>query len=130
MPATRGLITMHYTLFVNPRIDPPQPPQTYGGGGHVPVGYGRGYTGGRMGGAVNLRGGNVPFNFTPAQRAGEPQKIVTVRVSFGDKDTVKEYMTPKSRKKITVKLTGLFKAAKDAIKVVAEGLFNLINKSK
>lgn len=132
MPATRGLITMHYTLFVNPAVEPPHPPQfTGGGGGHVPVGYGRGYTGGRMGGAVNMRGGNVPFNYlTPGQRAGAPQKLVTVRVSFGDKDTTKEYLTPKEKAKVSVKLTGLFKAAKEAIKVVAEGLFNMINKSK
>ncbi len=132
LPATRGLVTMHYHLFIDATIpEPPKPePLGGGGGGHVPVGYGRGYTGGRMGGAVNMRG-NVPFNYlTPARNGGEAQRIVTVRVKMGDVETTKEYMTPKAKRKIKVTLTGLFKSARDAIKVVTEGLFSLINKTK
>ena len=131
LPATRGLITMHYHLFINATTPPPQPPVTGGGGGgHVPVGYGRGYTGGKMGGAVNMRG-NVPFNYlTPARQGGELQRFVKVRVEMGGVTTTKEYMTPKEKRKIKVTLTGLFKSARDAIKIVTEGLFSLINKIK
>jgi hypothetical protein len=131
LPATAGFVTMHFSLFVR-QYNPPGPvdfPTTGAGGGHVPVGRGlRGHS-------VQMR--NVPINTSPRTRTTvpqyyrpnnqQPQSVVSVTVKFGGKTFTKDYITPKKRADIIVKVIGLFTKVQNKIKVVSEALFKTRN---
>lgn len=133
LPATAGFITMHFSLFVRSYTEPPKPPISFGGGGggHVPVSFGR-----TRGNAVSMR--NVPFqgnrthNYKPTpyltpSKTGVPHSIITVKVKFGGKEITKEYITPEHRAKMAVKVIGLLTKLQERMNVIADGLFQWIN---
>lgn len=131
LPANSGLITMAFTLFVKSDYVPPKPPVTSGGGGgHVPVRQGRA----ARGHAVQMRHTpvapartGIAHPYTPAQRSGAPLRIITVKTSFGDVFTTKEYVADK-KIVVKVKVNQLFVQLRETINIVAEGLFSEINK--
>lgn len=133
LPALAGFITYHFSLFVLPYTPPPPPPPTkpaMGGGGHVPFGLARARgseVGMNRSRSVQMR--NVPINYLKKQN-DVPANVVVMTIKFGDKQYKKEYITTQNKANVVIKVIGLFNSAKKAIKVVAEGLFGWINKTK
>ena len=125
LPALAGFVTYHFSLFVLPHT-PPQPPMSSGGGGgHVPVGRGRGVeVGMNRGRSVQMR--NVPIGMN----RGVPANVVRMTIKLGDKEYKRDYITTQNKAKVVIKVIGLFNSVRNAIKVVAEGLFGRINKQK
>ena len=125
-PATQGLITMHFTTFI-PLHEAPTTTTSCSGGGHVPVPLSRAvqsYTSNRAtrGYSVPLHTTNTATHYTPQSKPGAPARLITVKSTFGDVTTTKEYLAAKHIDvKVTVK--GFFTQLRESIKLIIEGLF-------
>lgn len=132
LPASKGIITMFFTLFLTPGVTPPIPVNHGGGGGHVPVSTASNFSYNNRGRSVQMR--NVPIQSRTVtnvpyymQRNGERGKLITIKVTLAGEEVKKEYMAM-DKDKIKVMVDGLFTQLVDeSIKVIAVRLFEQIN---
>jgi len=120
LPACNGMITMHFSLFAIEIIPPPTPPGGAGGGPYP------------FRGAWNqtIRTTGPQF-YTPAGRfSPQETRYVTVTMKIKGKEYKRFYVIDKEKADIIVKVHGLFKTAKDKIRVVVSNIKSLFQRKR